>query len=220
MRAEKKEFFFKLCKFLGQVLGKRYEIVFHVIEESGAYIAAIENNHVSGRTTNSPLTAFASELVQNKAYLDKDFLCDYKAMVNKDKMVRGSTFFIKDKDKIEGILCINYDTSEMRDVVAKIIDIEKLDDMSSFLNLKQEDNKNVEVLNHSIEEILAQYVDAKYLESDYLLTAEQKQNIINILYKKGIFNVKGTISVVAKFLKLSEPSVYRYLGNIKRGNSS
>ncbi|WP_286005254.1 helix-turn-helix transcriptional regulator [Campylobacter avium] len=216
MRAEKKEHFIKLCKFLGQVLGKRYEVVFHVIEESGAYIAAIENNQVSGRTTNSPLTAFASELVQNKSYLDKDFLCGYKAMVNKDKMVRGSTFFIKDKDKLEGILCINYDTSEMRDVVAKIIDIEKLDDMSSILNLKQEDDNNVEVLNHSIEEILAQYVDVKYLESDFLLTTEQKQSIISKLYKKGVFNVKGAISVVAKFLKLSEPSVYRYLGNVKK----
>ncbi len=190
-----------------------------MIEESGAYIAAIENNQVSGRTTNSPLTAFASELVQNKTYLDKDFFCGYKAMVNKDKMVRGSTFFIKDKDKLEGILCINYDTSEMRDVVSKIIDIEKLDDLSSILNLKQEDDdKNIEVLNHSIEEILMQYVDVKYLDSDYLLTTEQKQNIISKLYRKGVFNVKGAISVVAKFLKLSEPSVYRYLGNIKKEN--
>ncbi|EAW7533378.1 PAS domain-containing protein, partial [Campylobacter jejuni] len=48
-----KQQFIKLTYFLGEVLGEQYEIVFHVITEDGAYIAAIANNHISGRSLDS-----------------------------------------------------------------------------------------------------------------------------------------------------------------------
>ncbi|EAH9638296.1 PAS domain-containing protein [Campylobacter coli] len=216
-----KQQFIKLTYFLGEVLGEQYEIVFHVITEDGAYIAAIANSHISGRSLDSPLTAFASELMQNKKYLEKDFLCDYKALVGKSKLVRGSTFFIKNSDELVGILCINHDTSMMRDLVCRIIDIEKLGDMSEFLNQDKENNTsvdslgNIETLSHSIEEILAQSIDMNYLNSDYQLSMAQKEEITKTLYQKGIFNIKGSVPIVARLLKISEPSVYRYLKNFK-----
>ncbi|EAH6173708.1 DNA-binding protein [Campylobacter coli] len=216
-----KQQFIKLTYFLGEVLGEQYEIVFHVITEDGAYIAAIANSHISGRSLDSPLTAFASELVQNKAYLKEDFLCDYKALIGKSKLVRGSTFFIKNSDELVGILCINHDTSMMRDLVCRIIDIEKLGDMSEFLNQDKENNTsvdslgNIETLSHSIEEILAQSIDMNYLNSDYQLSMAQKEEITKTLYQKGIFNIKGSVPIVARLLKISEPSVYRYLKNFK-----
>ncbi|EAH5042944.1 DNA-binding protein [Campylobacter coli] len=216
-----KQQFIKLTYFLGEVLGEQYEIVFHVITEDGAYIAAIANSHISGRSLDSPLSAFASELVQNKAYLKEDFLCDYKALIGKSKLVRGSTFFIKNSDELVGILCINHDTSMMRDLVCRIIDIEKLGDMSEFLNQDKENNTsvdslgNIETLSHSIEEILAQSIDMNYLNSDYQLSMAQKEEITKTLYQKGIFNIKGSVPIVARLLKISEPSVYRYLKNFK-----
>ncbi|EGF0301941.1 DNA-binding protein, partial [Campylobacter jejuni] len=133
MDEKQKEQFIKLTNFLGQVLGKQYEVVFHVLSKEGAYIAAIANSHVSGRTLESPLSAFASELIQNKKYLEKDFLCDYKALAGKSKLIRGSTFFIKNHDKLVGILCINHDTSIMRDLICKMIDLEKIGDMGEIL---------------------------------------------------------------------------------------
>ncbi len=215
MDEKQKEQFIKLTNFLGQVLGKQYEVVFHVLSKEGAYIAAIANSHVSGRTLESPLSAFASELVQNKAYLKEDFLCDYKALIGKSKLVRGSTFFIKNSDELVGILCINHDTSMMRDLVCRIIDIEKLGDMSEFLNQDKENNTsvdslgNIETLSHSIEE------NMNYLNSDYQLSMAQKEEITKTLYQKGIFNIKGSVPIVARLLKISEPSVYRYLKNFK-----
>lgn len=92
MGEEQKEQFIRLTHFLGEVLGVQYEVVFHIIEKDGARIAAIANNHISGRTLNSPLTAFASELIQNKRYLETDFLCDYKALVGQSKLIRGDLF--------------------------------------------------------------------------------------------------------------------------------
>lgn len=222
MDEKQKEQFIKLTKFLGQVLGKQYEVVFHVIDKKGTYIAAIENNHISGRTLESSLDAFISELIQKKVYLKKDFLYDYKALVEKNKFVRGSTFFIKNSDELVGILCINHDASVIRDAICKIIDIEKLDDMGEFLsqdessNLEINDLANVETLSRSIEEILAQNIDMSYLNSNYQLSITQKEEIAKTLYEKGIFNIKGAVAIVAKFLKISEPSVYRYLKKFKK----
>ncbi|EAL3923129.1 DNA-binding protein [Campylobacter upsaliensis] len=216
MGEEQKEQFIRLTHFLGEVLGVQYEVVFHIIEKDGARIAAIANNHISGRTLNSPLTAFASELIQNKRYLETDFLCDYKALVGQSKLIRGSTFFIKHGDDLVGILCINHDTSIMRDIVCKIIDLEKIGDMGAFLGKCEFNSPSVETLSPSIEDILAQSVDASYLNSKYQLSIEQKEELVGKLYEKGIFNIRGAVPIVAKFLKISEPSVYRYLKNLKQ----
>ncbi|EIR5586132.1 helix-turn-helix domain-containing protein, partial [Campylobacter jejuni] len=55
-----------------------------------------------------------------------------------------------------------------------------------------------------------------YLNSDYQLSIAQKEEIAEKLYEKGIFNIKGAVPIVAKFLKISEPSVYRYLKKFKK----
>lgn len=232
MNDEQKELFIKLTHFLGQVLGKSYEVVFHIISKKGSYIAAIENSHISGRTIDSPLTAFASKLLQEKAYLKKDFLYHYKAQTKENKLLNGSTFFIKKGDKLVGILCINHDTSEIQKAVHKIIEIENLSgfgeitaslmsdsgESSSFGESPQPQNAQISIenLSHNIEDILAQSIDLNYLKSGFTLSATQKNDIIKNLYQKGIFNIKGSLYIVAKLLKISEPSVYRYLNKLKK----
>lgn len=217
MNEEEKELFIKLTHFLGHVLGRRYEVVLHTISPEGSYIAAIVNNHISGRTIHSPLTEFASNLIQEKTYLKEDYLCNYKASTNNNKTLQGSTFFIKKKQKLVGILCINHDNTEMKNAISKILEIEQISDFgtiveSSNISIKE---SNVENLSLNIEDILAQYVDLNYLKSGFMLTSTQKNDIIEKLYNKGIFNIKGVIPIVAKLLKTSEPSIYRYLKKIK-----
>lgn len=133
MDEKQKELFAKLTHFLGEVLGKNYEIVFHIISAEGSYIAAIANNHISKRTINSPLTDFASKLLQEKAYLKQDFLCNYKALTQENKLLQGSTFFIKQGQELVGILCINHDTSELCEAVHKIIELENLSGFEGLL---------------------------------------------------------------------------------------
>lgn len=214
MDENQKEQFIKLTHFLGQVLGKQYEVVFHLISKEGSYIAAIANSHISGRSLNSPLSAFASELIQNKSFLDEDFLLDYKASVG-SKSVRGSTFFIKNGKELVGILCINHDTSVVRELICKIVDIEKIGDVGEILNTEKA-TQSVETLSRSIEDILASSVDESYINSSFQLSLEQKEELVKSLYEKGIFNIKGAVPKVANFLKLSEPSVYRYLKKFKQ----
>lgn len=211
--------FCKLTEFLGQVLGKNYEIVFHVISKEGSYIKAIANNHISGRTLNSPLTEFASKLVQEKMYLKKDFLYNYKAMTKDNKSLKGSTFFITKKKKLVGILCINHDTSEFEKAIQKIIELNDVNNFEDIFNKVQknsQDTINTENLSLNIEDMLTQSIDLSYIKSGFLLSSTQKMAMVKKLYDKGIFNIKGSITEVAKCLNISEPSVYRYLQKLKK----
>ena len=113
----------------------------------------------------SPLSSFGSSLLQDKVYLDKDFIFNYKAVADSEKVIRGATYFIKNGDKLGGILC--------------------------------------------------EYLDFTLLDSDKPLSLRQRENAVQVLFDKGIFNIKGAIPMVAKYLKISEPSVYRYLKAIK-----
>ena len=78
------------------------------------------------------LALFGSSLLQDKVYLDKDFVFNYKAVADSEKVIRGATYFIKNGDKLEGILCINHDTSELVDVMTKLISLENL---GNFVNI-------------------------------------------------------------------------------------
>lgn len=222
-----KSFYINLVQFLGEVLGPKYEIVYHVISKRGSYIAAICNNHISGRTIKSPLTAFANQLIQDKVYLQKDFIHGYKAAITGKRVITGSTFFIKNKDnEITGLFCINHDNTEIRETLNKFIELENL---QSFFCLKNEntsiaskfkkENSDIvlEDLNLSIDELVEGIIGMYH--SSYNLTTLQKQDCIEKIFSSGIFNIKGAISTVARILNLSEPSVYRYLQKIKKHNN-
>lgn len=196
----------KLVKFLGEVLGQNYEIVLHDINQKGSSVVAIENSHISGRSINSPLTGFALELIQSKKYLECDYITNYKAKTSSNLKINGSTFFIKNGQNIEGMLCINYDGSKF----------EKLsNDLLKLANLTAQDAKTsaqdaIEQLSENIEEIIEDILKRHDLNASDP-KPKNRTECIKRLYENGIFNVKGSIPKVAKYLNISEPSVYRYL---------
>ncbi len=211
----RKENLSKLVKFLGEVLGENYEIVLHDIDENGSSVAAIANNHISNRNVNSPLTGFALDLLKDKVYEEKDYLIGYKAMTKQGKDIQGSTFFIKNDRKIQGMLCINYDDSEYKNLSEKIL---KLGNVTKS-NIKKEQipvtsTETVEHLSESIEDIMASIIEPSILNSDTILKPKKKQEIINALFNKGVFNIKGAVLKVSKILNMSEQSVYRYLKKV------
>ena len=57
------------------------------------------------------------------------------------------------------------------------------------------------------------------LSSDVNLKPEQKLEIVRELFQKGIFSLKGAVTQVAEVMRVSEPSIYRYLKIIEEENS-
>lgn len=214
-----------LVQFLGESLGLNHEIVLHVIEENQSYIAEIANSHVSGRTKNSPLTSFALELIQKKEYEHQDFVTNYKAKVTSGNYIQGSTFFIKDEDNnLEGMLCINTDYTKYKEIAEEVLKLGNImnarigtvqanEPQGELLAVPFEENgeEYVEALSNNIKDVIKDLIDPSILDENVTLNQDSKIRIVEQLEKKGVFQLKGAVSQVADILKVSEPSIYRYL---------
>ncbi|OQO69296.1 DNA-binding protein [Enterococcus villorum] len=206
--------YISLVKFLGQALGENYEVVLHHLEKGHFHIAAIENNHISGRDIDSPVTGFALEIIRSKKYLKQDYVVNYDAQTSNGKKLKGATFFIRNhQNELVGLLCINQDISKYQALSKEILSLVGLTSETPItpaidtLHVPE----SVEILEETIEGIIYSVVSPDLLNQQITLNKDLKVEIIRQLNEKGIFQIKGAVSQVAKVLNISDPSVYRYL---------
>ncbi|KHD44285.1 helix-turn-helix transcriptional regulator [Streptococcus hongkongensis] len=222
MKSEQLNHWKTVIAFLSGVLGKNYEIILHVIDEDDIYIGEIVNNHISGRTKSSPLTTFALDLINKKVFLEKDYVTNYKAIVSpENKEVRGSTYFIKNEQgQLEGMLCINLDISAYKSIATNVLSLANLDlgqiipDLAPKATIITQEEP-VEVLSNNIQDIISEIIDPSLINQNIQLSQDVKVEIVTKLSEKGVFQLKGAVSKVAEILKISEPSVYRYLKKVE-----
>lgn len=211
--------FKSIVRFLGEVLGKNYEVAFHVISKDGFYIEEIVNGHISGRNKNAPLTDLALDFIKNETYKKQDFVTNYKGVSKTNQELVGSTYFIKEGETLTGMLCINADTSVYKDIAQKVMSLGNFSvDLKHVFEEKYTASHPdiVENFSESIEEILYSIVDPNLLRKDIILRQEQRIEIVEELEKKSVFQLKGAVAEVANLLHVSEPSIYRYLKVIEK----
>lgn len=207
-------FYISLVKFLGEALGENYEVVLHHLEKGRFHIAAIKNNHISGRDIDSPVTGFALDMIRSKEYLKEDYLVNYDAQTINGKKLKGATFFIRDDhNELIGLLCINQDISKYQALSKEILALAGVAPEPLFSSTADTAHfpESVEILEETIEGIIYSIVSPDFLNQQGALNKDLKVEIIRQLNEKGIFQIKGAVSQVAKILNISDPSVYRYL---------
>ncbi|MCF1783273.1 PAS domain-containing protein [Lactobacillus mulieris] len=215
MDKQKESFFKDLSIYLKNTLGPDYEIIVHSIKNGdyeNARVIALENGYISGRNLNSPLTDLALKMIKDKEYEKSNYKTHYIASTKNNKKIIGSTFFIKnDVNELEGLLCINHDISKIDNAVNNLLNVLNISNLQNMIT----ESPSSESLSESIEDIIYSVVDPTLLNSNMLLSPEQKQVIIKKLYHKGVFSMKGAVAKVAKIIKTSEPTIYRYLKEVK-----
>ena len=234
MDKKSKQFFRSLVDFLSEVLGSNSEVVFHLRDKNGFYIESIKNGHISGRTTSSPITGLALEMIKNEAYTDTNYLVNYRGVSKKGDFLKSSTYFIKNSDGyLEGLICINTNVSDyiavkhlleelssFRPIDEEPIAIEQAKEYSLKLNdnvMDEHQNKiddKIEYFSHSIEEIIYNIIPEEKLR-DKSLTPSDRKEIVSTLNDSGIFSMKGSVPIVADIMQVSIPTVYRYIKEVK-----
>lgn len=209
MREEFKPFI-KMVDFLGEILGDYSEVVLHDLTNPNHSIIAIKNGHVTGRTVGGPVTNLITKIIEDNETKKEDYLCRYNGYVG-DKQLQSSTFFVTDKDeKIIGMLCVNTDI----ETLAKTRDF-----LESMIGKRNHGLDEVtERLNMSIDEVAIECINKVITKRNIQpekMTQQDKIEIVKILHDNGIFMLKGAVPHIANALKISEPSVYRYLSQIK-----
>lgn len=221
-----------LVEFLGRILGPDYEIVLHDLSRKQPSVIAIANGQISGRTIGAPLTNVAMQLIAERAYETQDWKLNYRGVSAKGRILRCSTLFIKDeRGTLTGLLCINFDDSHYRelserifalchpdDYAARNISINTLPIDTGFQDADESGGfSEQEIFYSSIasatEAALASVMNFSDLPADRL-TKEERLKIIRLMDQKGIFTLKGAVSIVAQKLSCSQASIYRYLSKI------
>lgn len=206
----------KLVPFLAKSLGENVEIVLHDLSSPDAPIIAIGNGEISGRHIGDSVTALGRQYIEEKQYEHMDYVINYKTFGSNGKLLRSCSYFIKEDEVLIGMLCINVNISDygyLNEALRRILGIQEDASMQYHMDTP------LEVFsNQSIETKIKQCMNDAIVEMGYptfiskdRLTVEEKMHLMKKLQDLGIFNVKGAISVVARELGSSEPTIYRYL---------
>ncbi|ETI68346.1 helix-turn-helix transcriptional regulator [Neobacillus vireti] len=214
----------QLVEFLGSVMGNQCEVVLHDVRNIENSIVAIKNSHISNRKVGGSLTDLALKILKNKSYVEKDFLVNYSGKTHEGKIVRSSTFFIKDDSRnVVGLLCFNMDQSKMvetRNLLDSLINgVFEVSSNGLDLNGRVPGNieNPIEDFHKSIEELTTSILFKTLSETNIppdRMSADEKIDVVKQLNEKGVFLIKGAVSEVALYLKTSEATVYRYLNKL------
>ena len=218
--------YISLVEFLGKALGSHTEVVLHDIDEESNSILAISNGHISNRKIGAPITDLALKFIVDKEYEKRDYVCNYTGKSKGDKIIKSSTFFLKDDDgKLIGLLCINQDKSKYLEISKEILDLAKIFDTEKEiktlnnkldpLNITTHKENFADSVSEMTYDILHEFVDLTNIPPERM-TQDEKLIIIDKLNQKGVFMLKGAVTEVAKQLHSSEASIYRYLGKISK----
>ena len=203
-----------ISDFLSTLLGPDYEIILYDLK----HIIYIINGDISGRQTGDMLSTTMKTLLQNKESADKKWISNYRALSANGKILRCSTFYIKDeKGKPVGALNINFDDNRYRELSNLVFSLCHPDNYVSkniSIEIKGNDEQAVfsENISNTIDEVLKR-IDKSLPFSK--LSHSEKLDIIRQLYQKGIFSMKGAIKTVGHRLSCSPASMYRYLETVK-----
>ncbi len=205
------EKYIPIAEFISAILGNNCEVVIHDVTIPNNSIIFIKNGHLSGRRVGGPLTNLVLSIIQNKSYKNKDFVANYKAEGN-FKTFRSASYFIKNqKNEIIGVICVNVDIEDYNNV-------KKLMDSLIFISNESvkeiEDIKTQDKFYDNVDDILHTIINDINIDPQRM-SADEKMYVVKQLYDKGAFNLKGAVVEVAKELRVSEPTIYRYLNKFK-----
>ena len=219
--------FSKLTEFLGRALGPDYEVALHDLTDKDCSIVAIANNHISGREIGAPLTNVALKIIADRSYLTSDYRVHYRGVSADGKMLRSSTFYLKDENgSLVGLLCINFDDSRYKALSDSILGLCHpdlfvetnflFDDQRLTAQRTPEDPERLQHTPHGVagSEVATVLRDMNVAADR--LTQDEKMEVVGILESRGVFLLKGAVKDVAEALCCSPASVYRYLSKLRK----
>ena len=215
----------KTVLFLGAILPSNYEIVLQ--DTIAGKIISIINGHVSGRCLNAPLTDYALKVISDERWKTTDYELNYWGKTTEGNILRSSTFFLKERDKLVGMICININISDYERISSEIMGLVGLNSQITTTvaeNASQElNNSNHQLMENfakSKHEVISNTISQCLKNKNNIpvsrLTQKEKLEVVKVLKDQGVFLLKGAISDVAVCLNCSEATVYRYLSKLTK----
>ncbi|WP_094752155.1 helix-turn-helix transcriptional regulator [Psychromonas sp. CD1] len=192
---------------IAAMFGKHTEVLLHSLDVRNTSIIKIVNGNITGRSVGAPITNVALM----KLTEGRDVSASYLTKSPDGKSLRSITTIIRNADNRPiGLLCINSNLdapfqSMMRALLPDIMPVQECNHSPETFALDHE-----ELMQSSIRS-----VQNKVMQDNNISMQKKNKEIVVALNELGIFDLKDSISSVAKSLKISIHSIYRYLRNIE-----
>lgn len=211
--------YFPIADYIAAINGKSCEVLIHDLSDLSHSICYIVNNHITNRKVGGSITNYALELLQKKEYVNRDSFTNYTGTTKGgDKILRSSTYFIKDDEgAVIGLLCVNIDITDllrMQETVGDLLMVNQTHRSEAFGI-----DKSPERFDGAVDDIVQEIIDKVTLESGLKLidsTIAEKRVIIGKMEARGVFKFKGAVNTVANVLGVSTQTIYRYLQNTNK----
>lgn len=193
-----------LVQYLGATLGAQYEILLQDMENH--VLLGIANAYINVRIQGGSVTPLAIELEKNEIWKQTDYLTNLRCESPNGHNVLSSFYFIKQDNRLIGILSINLD--------ATLFSQSNSPDLHLALNAPVLEDASASSGN--MPKIVDAVVD-EYLNQHGITAArlshQERQMLISTLKARGVFSVRGGVRYAAEKLGCSGATVYRYLQN-------
>ena len=209
------ESYIPLMKFLAQLMPDT-EFVLHDVSRLEQSIIAIENNYISGRKRGDPATDLVLRIIKSRDYEQQDFTPAYTSTNESGRFLNSGTYYIKNKERLIGLFCINSDQTAMHMVTKAIDDLVK--SRTPVEQSSEQHTKFDEKLRHSVNDIPVETALTLMRERGVTvdsLSQDTRMEIIADLNEQGVFLLKGAVTSIARILQVSEATIYRYLRKVK-----
>ena len=198
---------------LSMYLGEGYELVLHSLEDySSSAVKVIHGLH-TGRMEGAPLTDLALDLLEEMQKEDADSRgVTYYTHNKKGEPLKSVTIPVHgEKARIIGLLCINfYLNTPLSEYISNFV-------VCGLKSQEQYENRKENFSTSSVEllEDMAERIRQEVMADKEIASANRNKEIIQRLYKKGVYNMKDAVGRTAEILGISKNTVYMHLRNLE-----
>lgn len=207
----------KLVEFLGLILGEHCKVVLFDLTITPPVVVAIANGTMEdGKGLGAPLTKVARKVIESGEWRTCDYKSEFLGRTRSGELLRSSYFFIKENNNLIGMLSINAGVNQYQKLCQEIL---KLGGLADLLSLQPAESAAVpEQFSESfsdVSELVASILNHHFAGiGPERLNQTEKMLVVQELYDKGVFLIKGAVPEVATALCCSDATVYRYLSKL------
>lgn len=193
-------------EFISRIMGEETEVVLH---NAVGKIIWIRNGHITGRKVGIEEQQITMQLLaQHAANRNSCFISGYKSISKQGNPLKSSSFFIKDdENNLHYILCVNQNISAYLDLQ------EQLAKFIGKIPITQAPDPGNDTLDDVVMKMILQEMEkSKPFDME---SREEKLQLIARLHAKGIFSARGAVNTVCDMLHIAQPTLYKYLQELK-----
>lgn len=193
-----------MAEVLGEMFSPILEVVVHDLRQPEESIIAIFNPHITGREVGGSATDLGHRLMEGD-FPDK--LIGYPNESPNGAKLKSSSLAIRDADgALIGVVGFNLDTTYF-------------DQFDRFLRqlVSTQMSQHVSTAEHfdlsTPSEDIRDAINALVLARNWsgrTLSNSEKREIVEHLYQQGCFKNRGAVTIIARELTLSRPTIYNY----------